>query len=248
MKKIPKNYLQELKNKGYTIVIATGRSLSSAIRVTDGACFANYIISSSGSMIFDNDNKQIIFDKTLDNSEIQKLYVEYKDFFTEFIFCDGNNYYKYHPIKELSYFEEEIKDVLTFLETYPNLKHMSLDVKDIGKIYELRDKLNKEFTNLHFIVMQDSLASSKWLDVLCCNVTKYKAITFLSKLVGIKNEDIIAFGDGLNDIEMISNCGVGVAMGNALEEVKEKALYETLSCDNEGIISFLKEYLNNEKI
>ncbi len=242
-----KNYLKELKDKGYIIVIATGRSLASAIRVTDGACFANYIITSSGTVIFDNDNKQIIFEKTLDNNEIQKLYLEYKDVFKEFIFCDGNTYYKYYPAKKLSHFEEEIKDVVTFLETSPNLKHMSLAIKDISKIYELQDKLNKEFTNLHFIVMQDSLASSKWLDILCCNVSKYKAITFLSKLIDINNKNIIAFGDGLNDIEMISNCGVGVAMGNALEEVKEKALFETSSCDNEGIISFLKEYLHDEK-
>lgn len=241
-----KNYLKKLKDDGYIIVIATGRSLASAIRVTDGANFANYIITNGGASIYESENKQAIFDNTLNNDELRKLYLKYKDLFTEFVFCDKNSYYKYHSIKKLSYLDIEIKDVLAFLETSPKLKHLSLEVKD-SKIYELEEKLNKEFSDLKFVVMQDSLATHKWIDVLCKNVSKYNAISFLSKLINIPNKDIIAFGDGLNDIDMISKCGIGVAMENALEEVKEKAKYVTLSCDNEGIINFLKEYLNSEK-
>lgn len=240
-----KNYLKKLKDDGHIIVIATGRSLASAIRVTDGANFTNYIITNGGTSIYESENKQAIFDNTLNNDELKKLYLKYKDLFTEFVFCDKNNYYKYHSIKKLSYLDIEIKDVLAFLET-SKLKHLSLEVKD-SKIYKLEEKLNKEFSDLKFVVMQDSLATHKWIDVLCKNVSKYNAISFLSKLINIPNKDIIAFGDGLNDIDMISKCGIGVAMGNALEEVKEKAKYVTLSCDNEGIINFLKEYLNSEK-
>lgn len=242
-----KSYLKKLKDDGYIIVIATGRTLASAIRVTGGAIFTNYIIASGGALIYDNESKQIIYDNTLNNNDVRNLYLKYKELFTEFILCDSNNYYKYSSIKELSYLDIEIKDVLTFLETSPILKHLTLGVKDEDKIYDFREKLNKEFFSLKFVVMQDSLANHKWIDVFCDGVSKYNAITFLSKLLNIANVNIIAFGDGLNDIDMISNCGVGVAMGNALKEVKEKALYVTLDCDNEGIITFLKEYLNNEK-
>ena len=52
-----KEYLQKLKNEGKIIVIATGRVLKSAIEVTDGAVFADYIISNSGGMIYDLKNK-----------------------------------------------------------------------------------------------------------------------------------------------------------------------------------------------
>ena len=59
-----------------------------------------------------------------------------------------------------------------------------------------------------------------------------------------KNENIIAFGDGLNDIDMIEKCGIGVAMKNALIDVKEKANFITDKTNLEdGIIDFLQKYL-----
>jgi len=55
-----KKYLKRLKDLGYIIVIATGRILSDAINITDGAEFVNYIISDSGGLIYDMDNSKII--------------------------------------------------------------------------------------------------------------------------------------------------------------------------------------------
>ena len=63
----------------------------------------------------------------------------------------------------------------------------------------------------------------------------------LSKL-GINMEDIIAFGDSVNDIDMLKSVGCGVAMGNALEEVKEIADEITESNDNDGIYYSLKKH------
>ena len=68
--------------------------------------------------------------------------------------------------------------------------------------------------------------------------------TLLDTLSTISNENIIAFGDGLNDIEMLKKCGVGVAMKNALPEVKEQADCITSETNNQnGVVEFLKEYL-----
>ena len=73
---------------------------------------------------------------------------------------------------------------------------------------------------------------------------KYKGITEIARLEDISNENIIAFGDGLNDVEMLKKCRIGVAMKNALPEVKEQADYITSRTNNEnGVIEFLKEYL-----
>ena len=56
----------------------------------------------------------------------------------------------------------------------------------------------------------------------------------------------MAFGDGLNDIEMIEKCGIGVALANALDEVKSKANYITKKTNEElGVIDFLEGYLND---
>jgi hydroxymethylpyrimidine pyrophosphatase-like HAD family hydrolase len=60
---------------------------------------------------------------------------------------------------------------------------------------------------------------------------------------GINNSDVIAFGDGLNDVDMIKLSGIGVAMGNALDEVKNVSNYVTISHNDDGVIYFLREYL-----
>ena len=58
------------------------------------------------------------------------------------------------------------------------------------------------------------------------------------------NKDVIAFGDGLNDVDMLEKCGVGVAMKNALPDVKKKADFITDKNNwEDGIIEFLGKYL-----
>ena len=62
------------------------------------------------------------------------------------------------------------------------------------------------------------------------------------KLLGIKREEIIAFGDAENDLEMIRYAGIGVAMGNGEEAVKAVADYVTADIDDDGIEKALKHF------
>ena len=68
---------------------------------------------------------------------------------------------------------------------------------------------------------------------------KVKAILSLSERSGIPVSDFIAFGDDLNDIEMLKTCGTGVAVGNAIDEVKEVADHITATNDHDGVAEFL---------
>jgi hydroxymethylpyrimidine pyrophosphatase-like HAD family hydrolase len=95
--------------------------------------------------------------------------------------------------------------------------------------------------------MQDSFASSRWIEIFSEGVSKYNAIKVVSDIEGIDNKDIICFGDGRNDIDMIKNCGIGVAMGNALDVVKDVSDYVTISHNEDGIVYFLKGYLSIDK-
>ena len=73
------------------------------------------------------------------------------------------------------------------------------------------------------------------------NISKGYAIEEISKLEGIDTKDIIAFGDGFNDLSLIEYAGCGVAMANAVDEVKERADVVTLSNDEDGIAYMLKK-------
>ena len=71
--------------------------------------------------------------------------------------------------------------------------------------------------------------------------SKSDAVHMLEKVFGITREEIAAFGDGHNDIDMIEYAGLGVAMGNASQEVKDAADYVTDVNDREGLRQVLDQ-------
>lgn len=74
-------------------------------------------------------------------------------------------------------------------------------------------------------------------------IDKAKALNTVFPEMGIHSENIIAFGDGHNDRSIIEYTGIGVAMGNAVDALKEIADDVTLSCDEDGIAAGLEKYL-----
>ena len=65
---------------------------------------------------------------------------------------------------------------------------------------------------------------------------------FFEKSLGILPEEMMAFGDAQNDMDMIEYAGIGIAMGNAEESLKEIADYVTTDVDDDGVLNALKEY------
>lgn len=83
-----------------------------------------------------------------------------------------------------------------------------------------------------------------WYKFTKKNVTKENAITRITQECGIGTESVIAFGDDFADIGMLKLCGLGVAMGNAIDEVKSRADIVAGSNDEEGIARFIEELEN----
>jgi len=86
----------------------------------------------------------------------------------------------------------------------------------------------------------------RWLDVgydiLPKSANKWLGIKRLIKHLNIKAEDVIVFGDGDNDVEMLEHAGLGIAMGNATTKAKSVADYITTSVDQDGIYNALKHF------
>ena len=96
-----------------------------------------------------------------------------------------------------------------------------------------------------FVGKYDKFNFIRWhpysTDVLPFGGSKAEGIKILMEKVGFGLEEVYAFGDGLNDIEMLKAVGYGVAMGNAGQLVKQEADFVTKDVDNDGILHGLKE-------
>ena len=106
----------------------------------------------------------------------------------------------------------------------------------------------KDFTNEIAIKYGDNIsitsAIENCIDVLNGGISKAKGLSILSDNLGVKREEIITVGDNINDMEMIEYAGLGVAMGNAPDQVKDKADYVTASNNDDGLAKFLEKLLS----
>lgn len=240
-----KSYLKRLKAKGYIIVIATGRILNNAIDVTDGAEFANYVVSDAGGLIYDMQNNEILAKKVISKETISKICSRYNDDIEYIEMCDLNYYHKYTDKNyPESNFSKIIKDIDSFIKN-TDVIHISINMNNnLEKMYNY---LTTNFNDIESYFMQDSFSDNKWIDISVKKVNKYEAIKIISERENIANNDIIAFGDSPNDLEMLKYCGIGVAIGNALNSVKEVANYVTKTNNEDGIMYFLEEYLKDNE-
>ena len=86
----------------------------------------------------------------------------------------------------------------------------------------------------------------KWYAFMPAASGKTAAIRALAEISGISPEDTVAFGDDLNDIEMLRFCGTGIAVANAIQEVQEAADEITLSNDEDGVAKWLADHCLKE--
>lgn len=92
-------------------------------------------------------------------------------------------------------------------------------------------------------ILGDDLRVLRWhqhsVDILDHAGSKARGIDAIARHLGYGADQIMAFGDGINDTEMLSHVGVGVAMGNAIDELKQVADYITTDIEDDGIFNAL---------
>src|SRR5690606_37058072 len=86
------------------------------------------------------------------------------------------------------------------------------------------------------------LSTPTLLEIMAPGVSKGTAVRIVAKRLGISPQETIAFGDQLNDIDMLETAGYGVAMANAVDDVKAVADRVTLRHDEDGVAHILEEF------
>lgn len=233
--------INKYHKKGYYIVGVTARALNSVKENINVKIF-DYIILNNGCNIYDVNNKKIIDVASLDIDEAMKLTEEYLDEIKTVDFISSSNYYFYKAkvIKKKSF----IFKINNLNEIKEKIVRMNIGLKDYKNIDSYCKKITKKYKNINCFVMQDSKGKSKWLVINPKNTDKKTTLEKLGKKLNITLSDMIFFGDGLNDIEVIEAVGRGVAMGNALDVVKSKANDVTISNNKSGIAYYLKRLKN----
>lgn len=248
--------LQKLMEKNIEVVIATGRRYWSARELTEIIKRHMIILANNGNIVRHSKNDEIISAKYLNMDDFKIVVGEGKKRdLHPIIHVDGYEE-GYDIIIEL---DRDDKRYYNFLRNGKRLKRIEnyLDIMDENvlavvypgyreKIRSFYSYINKEYPNIYNShVMENMTNTEVLLEVMNPKGSKWKSLIEYANEHGIRSEEIITIGDDNNDIEMIENSGLGIAMKNANSTVKSKANIITEKDNNDSGVAFeLKRVLD----
>jgi len=221
--------LQNLQKNGHEIAIATGRNLFLAQDVIDEFNFDNYIVCNGAAGYYKN---ELRYENKLDLDAFERL-MRVTD--------EQGHQVVYESALALARRQESVK-----MHIFDAMKSIEFNVPEYNERFYLENPLyqallfyteeekhlyeNGQFPEFRFVRWHES-----GTDLLPQSSSKAQTALKMAKDLGFAHEDTIAFGDGNNDFELISSIGYGIAMGNAVTQVKEAAKFVTKDCNSDGI-------------
>lgn len=221
------------QHKGIKIAVCTSRSEINSLAFID-RINPDAIISSGGALV-KADGKYIAkhefaIEETKDIiSRIRKLLGRECEITIDTVHAHFWNYKINPKLTEANWGDSIYSDFENFC--YPSLK-ICVEILDNGKVSAFYDCFH-EYDCVHF-------TDGNWHKITKKNITKENAIRDIVTYYGCNLKEIMAFGDDLADIGMLKMSGLGVAMENAVQKVKDIADIVIGSNDNDGIADFLE--------
>lgn len=253
-----KEGLINFQKQGNRIILASGRPTQGIMHIAyelEMEAYHGLLISYNGSQVYDLTSKEVVFNQAISIEDSKKvihhckqfdqlhIMVDYEDsFYVEDVYdCmiqkDGKpfNIIQYEA-REGHMLLKEVWDLEDFVYFPTNKILTTADPSYLQKHYQEISKPFKENLNSMF-------TADFYYEFTAKGIDKAKALSFIQEKYGLDSKDMIAFGDGQNDQTMLQFAGIGIAMENAVESLKEVADLITKSCDDDGIIYALEELL-----
>ncbi len=225
--------LQQLKDKGIKIFLATGRSFMEASRMPwNGLTFDGYV-TLNGQIDTDAEGK-ILYGTPLTGADKEYLLSVFESKERALLIVEKDRLYANCINEEVRRAQESVHIPEPLIGTYEG-----------ADIYQFIAYFTRE-EEQEILKKIPNCKLTRWyeagVDIIPKDSGKIVGIEKMLELHGISREHVIAFGDGDNDAEMLSYAGIGVAMGNAVEITKQSADYVTADIDEDGIRKALKHF------
>lgn len=238
--------LLKLQKEGIYVVLASGRPTAGILPYAKELKlheFGNYILSYNGARILNLKTNEIIYDKTLPANVIPLLYEEAISSKTGLISYEGDGAIAATPIDKYMEYEahinripiREVPDFPSYV-TFPVNK--CLMTGEPEHLVSVEERLKKQFHGLLNIYRSEPY----FLEIMPQNIDKAASLQKLLGALGLTQNQMICCGDGYNDVSMIEFAGVGVAMANAQDVVKDAADFITGSNNEDGIVAVIEKY------
>lgn len=252
-----KEAIKEVKKAGIKIVLCTGRPLRSMTHLLEEADLLDeddLVITYNGGLIQRSKTGEIISEITLNREESLDIYKLGQQLKLPVNFIDLD--YVYEP----PYPEGVDSIYMSSSREAPKinaLKFMDLDMENLPDPFKINkvvmsrpskelDAAIPHIADIYHERYNIYKSQAFILEVLPKNVDKGFSMRLLGDMLGLEKKQIMGIGDQENDLSLVENAGLGIAMENAIDQVKDAADYITRSNDNNGVAHALRKFVLNK--
>lgn len=241
-----KKAIQETIATGVIFTICTGRPIQGVEPLIDQLGFDLPFITYNGAMIVTGKTGKILYAKTMRGEDVKTVYKLGTELETTVVIWADNKLYMQPCGAEASAYAD-----LSRTTPQPITDLEALLEQGVTKVlfYDEVEAIRRfeSYVAPHVPATVNYCTSQPFLlEFFDQEVSKANALAQLGAYYGFTREEIIAIGDGFNDLSMIKYAGLGVAMANADEAIKQEADYITLSNDENGVAHVLYRFCLNK--
>lgn len=237
--------LMRIQKDGVKLAIASGRPSKGVIPYAEALeleKYSGYILPFNGCQIINYGSKEVVYKNALSMEVVKKAYELSKKYNVEMITYKGDSILSETDDNKYLLIEATINkmDIIKVDDLLDNIEETPVKCLLLGDgdYLEKIEPLIKEQLGENANVFR---SEPFFLEVVPQGIDKAAAIAELISGIGIAREETVAFGDGYNDVSMIKYAGLGVAMENGCESIKEVADIITKDNNHDGIA----EVINN---
>ena len=239
--------LMAAQRKGIRLALASARPSPGLFKERDILRLQDHkgiLMSYNGGRIVDAETGKVLFETSMDLEETKQVLRKLEDLpvtpilddGVQFYVTDKNGYKVDYECKNNNMVCSEVGNLADFLTFAPIKILMSVQPEELAEVQkQIADFLPESLT-----VVQ---TAAFYLEVIPRIINKGQGIRDICKVLGIEPTEVVSFGDAANDIPMLEAAGMGVAMGNAQQAVKQAADMVTLSNNEDGIAAALEKLL-----
>ena len=248
--------IRRLVEAGYQVVIATGRRYYSAKKLTETLGGHFVILANNGNIVRNTDDDRLIISKFLDSDSYRDLLTEAESYGLRGIVHVDMYFQGIDMVLEK---DDKNKDHLKYITEgdsryllLPRKKLLGLE-RVLAVVYpgaskalrDFRTRVDEKYPERYSShVLENINIAEAMYEAMNPGGSKWKTLYEYAQLNGIKREEILAIGDDNNDVEMILNAGIGIAMKNGSQLAKDAAdIITERDNDHAGLADALIEAL-----
>ncbi|URZ09272.1 Sugar phosphatase YidA (plasmid) [Clostridium felsineum] len=252
-----KKVLKKAQELGTVLILASGRPTSGLMDFAEELEMDKnhgLLVSFNGAKVVDCENGKVLFDETMSIEQGQAVLEHMKKFEVKPMIDKGEYMYVNDVFKNEIQYKGKPFNIIKYEARNNKFKLCEKDDLALFADYPLNKILTAgepEYLKEHYKEMMEPFKETLncmftadfYFEFTAKGIDKAKALDTVLMPMGYKKEEMIAFGDGHNDISMVKYAGIGVAMDNAVQELKDEADEVTLSNDEDGIAHTLSKYM-----